>query len=78
MHDPGAQVAEHPALDERVLNQADEPPRDVGEGTRAGGARRGEDPQVAGHREREERRRAPEQHEDQWVAGHLGERLEHG
>ena len=78
VHEPGAQVAEHPALDEGVLDQAREPPRDVGERARARGARRGEHPQVAGHREREERRRAPEQHEDQRVAGHLGERLEHG
>ena len=38
------------------------------------GAGRGEHPQVAGHREREERGRAPEQREDQRVGRDLGER----
>ena len=56
----------------------DEPGRDVGERTRAGRAHGGEDPQVAGHRQHEERGRAPEDEEDQRVGRDVGERLEHG
>ena len=41
------------------------------------GRRDREDPQVARHRQEEERRRAPEHDEDQRVARDLGERREH-
>ena len=41
------------------------------------GAGRGEDPQVARHREHEEGGRAPEDREDQRVERDVGERLEH-
>ena len=79
VHQPGAPVPEHLRLDERVLDQAREPRagcRD-GRGCAVGRARGREHPQVAGHREDEERGRAPEQREHQRVAGDVGEVLEH-
>ncbi len=78
VHDPGPRVLEHLRLDERVPDQAGEPRRDVRERAGTGGADRGEHPQVARHREHEERGRAPEHREDERVRGDVGERLEHG
>ncbi len=54
----GPRVPEHLGLDERVLDQADERAGCRSNGRDGAGGR--EDPQVAGHREHEERRRAPE------------------
>ena len=75
---PARDVLEHLRLDERVLDQADEPGRDVRERARAAGSDRGEHAQVPGHREAEEGGRAPEDREDQQVRRDVGERLEHG
>ena len=54
---PGPRILEHLRLDEGVLDQADHARRQVRE--RAGRAGRREDPQVAGHGQREERRPRP-------------------
>ena len=72
VHHRRARVLEHLGLDERVLDQADDAGRDVRERVRRPGDR--EDPQVAGHGEDEERRRAPEDDEHERVAGDVGER----
>ena len=63
VHQPRPPVLEHLRLDEGVLDQALEPRRDLAERPRLDGRRRrrGEDPQVAGHREDEDHRRSPEE-----------------
>ena len=73
MHQPGTPVLEHLGLDERVLDQADEPAWDVRERARTFDPGRAEDAQVASHREDEDRRRAPEEREDQRVVRNFGE-----
>ena len=66
---PARQVAEHPRLDDGVLDQAGEPRRDLAERSGLGdrGRRRGEDAEVAGHLQHEDDRRAPEEREDERV-----------
>jgi hypothetical protein len=76
VHEASPGVLEHLRLDEGVLDQPGEPPRDVGERAGAFGPDRGEHPQVAGHRETEERDGAPEQREDEEVPRDVGERRE--
>ena len=62
-------------LDEGVLGQAEHPRRHVGERPGRPGDR--EDAQVSGHDQQEEPGRAPEDHEDDRIAGDFREGVEH-
>ena len=75
VHDARGQVTEHPRLHQAVADGPREPrQRPVRRRCVPGGR---EHPQVAGHREGEEDRRAPEDREHQRVERDLGEGLEH-
>ena len=71
VHEAGAEVAEHPRLDDRVLDESGKPGGNVRQRIR--GPDRGEDPEVARHHEQEDRQRSVEHREHQWVRGDVAE-----